>query len=123
MFLVGRLIGVCSLLTSMQNLGSDRPDGQTIHPRAELHKDLIPVSGVREAVGGVSEAAGGEKIKGIAVEGTFNEDMTNDEMTFEAHKQIVKPLSQTCDHIWRAQVRSDSKCTCARTVRCFLYTA
>ena len=39
-FLVGRLIGVCSLLTSMQNLGSQpvfesaRPDGQ----RAELHK-------------------------------------------------------------------------------------
>ena len=24
--------------------------------------------------------------------GSFNKDMTNDEMTFEAHKQIVKPL-------------------------------
>ena len=45
-----------------------------------------------EAAGGVSEAAGDEKKKGgNGVEGTFNKDMTNDEMTFEAHKQIVKP--------------------------------
>ena len=48
MFLVGRLIGVCSLpdidaerglITC--TLGSDRPDGQTVHPRAELHRGFI----------------------------------------------------------------------------------
>ena len=49
--------------------------------------------------------------------------MTNDEMTFEVHEQIVKPLSQTCDHIWRASVRSEKKCACVRTVRCCLYTS
>ena len=31
------------------------------------------------------------KIGGSGVEGTFNKDMTNDEMTFVAHKQIVEP--------------------------------
>ena len=68
----------------------DRPDGQTVHTRAELQKgfNMIPVSGVREAVGGVSEAVDGEKKGG---EGTFNKDMSNDGMIFEAHKQIVKP--------------------------------
>ena len=54
------------------------------------------------------------KIGGNGVEGTFNKDMSNDEMTLEA------PLSQTCDHIWRASVRSE-KCACVRTVRCCLY--
>ena len=52
---------------------------------------------------GVSEAASDEKGGGNGVEGTFSKDMTNDQMTFEAHSQIVKPLSQTCTHIWRAQ--------------------
>ena len=47
--------------------------------------------------------------------------MTNDDMTCETHKQIVKPLSQTCDHFWRASVRSGIKCACVRTVRCCLY--
>ena len=68
--------------------------------------NLIPVSGVTEAASGVSEAVGDEKIGGNGVEGTFNKDMTNDGMIFEAHKQIVKPLTQTYDHIWRASVRS-----------------
>ena len=68
-------------------LGSDRPDGQTVHPRAEQHRGfLIPVSGVGEAVGGVSEAAGDVKIGGNGVEGTFNKEMTNDGITFEAIK-------------------------------------
>ena len=39
--------------------------------------------------------------------------MTNDDTTYEAHKHIVKPLSQTCDHIWRANVRSEKVCVCA----------
>ena len=85
--------------------------------------NLIPVSGVGEAVGGVSEAIGDEKIGGNGVEGTFNIDMTNDELTFEAHKQIVKLLSQKCDHIWRASVHCEEKCACVRTVRCCLYTS
>ena len=82
--------------------------------------NLFPVSVVGEAVGGVSEAVGDEKIGGNGVEGTFNKDMTNDEMTCEAHKQIVKPLSQTCDHIWRASVRSEKRVR-VRTVNCCLY--
>ena len=55
-------------------LGSDRTDGQTVHPRAELLRvyNLIPVSGVGEAVGGVSEVVGDEKIRGNGVEGTFD---------------------------------------------------
>ena len=66
--------------------------------------NLIPFSGVGGTVGGVSEAVGDEKIEGNGVEGSIQaKDMTNYEMTFEAHKQIVKPLSQTCTHIWRAQ--------------------
>ena len=52
----------------------------------------------------------------------INKDMTIDEMTFEEHEQIVKPSTQTCDHIWRATVRSEKKCACVRTVRCCLYT-
>ena len=52
----------------------------------------------------------------------FNNDMTNDGMIFEAHKQIVKPLSHVCYHIWRASVRSERKSACVRTVRWSLYT-
>ena len=70
---------------------------------------LIPVSSVGEAVGGVSEAVRDEKIGGNGVERTFNKD-TNDGMTLDAHKKIAKPLTQTCDHIWRASVRSENKC-------------
>ena len=29
--------------------------------------------------------------------------MTNDEKTFLDTQRIVRPLSQTCDHMWRAQ--------------------
>ena len=32
--------------------------------------------------------------------GTFNKYISCDGMTFEAHKQIVKSLSQTCNHLW-----------------------
>ena len=60
MFLVGRLIGVCSLLTSMQNLGSQpesevgsarQPDGPHQSGVARGFS-LIPLSGVGVAVGG-----------------------------------------------------------------------
>ena len=81
--------------------GSARwPDGAP-QSGVELGLNLILVSGVSEPVGGVSEAVGDEKKGGNGVERKFNED--NDVMTFEAHKQIVKPLSQTCTHTWRAQ--------------------
>ena len=70
---------------------------------------LIPVGSASETISGVGEAAGGVseahgfvsevaseyKIEGNGVEGTFNKDMTNDGMIFEAHKRIVKPLSQS----------------------------
>ena len=97
-------------------MGSDRPDDQTVHPRAELHTGLIPVSGVRQAAGGVNEAVGDKKKGGNGVEGTFNKDMTNDGMNFEVHKQIVKPLSLSC-----AGVRNEKKCACVHTVRCYQY--
>ena len=90
---------------------------RSIPERSCTGVSLIPVSGVGEAVSGVTEAVGDEKIGGSGVEGTFNKDMTNDEMTSEAHKQIVKPLSQTCDHIWRASVRNWKKSAYVRTVR------
>ena len=83
----------------MFGIGSPRwPDGP---PQSGVAHgfNLIQVSGVGEAVGGVSEAVGDEKIRGNGFEKTYNKDMTNDEMTFEAHKQIVKTLSPTCDHI------------------------
>ena len=84
--------------------------------------NLIPVSGVREVVGGVSEAVSDEKKRGNGVEGTFNKDMTTDGMIFEAQKQIVKPSSQTCNHIWRAWAcATRKKCSCVRTVRCYLF--
>ena len=75
-------------------IGSARwPDGP---PQSGIAQglNLIPISGVGEAASGVGEAAGDEKIGGNGVEGTFNKDMTNDEMTFEAHKQIVKPWAK-----------------------------
>ena len=104
MFLVGRLIGVCSPLTSMQNLGSQPvfevgsarwPDGP---PQSAVAHGfgLIPVSGV-------GEVASDEKIGGNGVEGTFNKDMTSDEMTFSRHTENRQALSQTRNHMWRAQ--------------------
>ena len=83
-------------------IGSARwPDGPSQSGVAQGF-NLILVSGVNEAVGD-------GKTGGNGVERQFNKDMTNDEMTFEAHKQTVKPLSQMCDHIWRASVRSEKK--------------
>ena len=96
--------------------GSTRsPDGPSQSGVAQ-GLNLIPVSGVGKAAGGVSEAVGDEKIGGNGVEGTFNKDVTNDEMTFEAHKQIVKPLSKTCNHISRAKACAARKSArvCAR---------
>ena len=92
MFLVGRLIGVCSLLTSMQNLGflpvfgvgsAGWPDGP---PKSGVAHgfSLIPVSGVGVEVSD-------EKTGGNGVEGTCNKDMTNDAKTFQDTQRIVKP--------------------------------
>ena len=80
----------------MFGVGSARgPDGP---PQSGVAHgfSLIPVSGVGVVVGD-------EKRGGSGVEGTFNEDMTKDEMTFLDTQRSVKPLSQTCNHMWRAQ--------------------
>ena len=69
---------------------------------------LISVSGVGEALVASATKYVLRKLE-ETVEGTFNKDMTNDKMTSAAHRQIVKPLSQTCDHIWRSSVRSEKK--------------
>ena len=67
---------------------------------------LIPVSGVCVVVGD-------EKIRRNVVEGTFDKDMTNEEMTFLWTQRIVRPLSQTCNLMWRAQ-REKSALVCVR---------
>ena len=115
----GRKVDRCVLATDIDAepwahnhcFGSDRPGWLDGSPQSGVAHGfvLIPVSGVGKAVGV-------EKIGGHGVEGTFNKDMTNYEMPFEAHKQIVKPLSQTCTHIWRGQacaVRKSAR-VCAR---------
>ena len=62
----------------MFGVGSARwPDGPP-HSRVAHRFILIPVSGV------------GERTGGNGIERTFDKYMTNDEMTFEAHKHIVK---------------------------------
>ena len=67
-------------------IGSARwPDGPPQSGVAQ-RVNLLPVSGVGEAVDG-------EKIGRTRDEGTFIKGMTNDGMIFEAHKQFVKPLS------------------------------
>ena len=95
MLMVGKLIGVCSLLTLMQNTASQPVSGigSARWPDGPLQSGVpqpFNLSGVGEAVGGVSEAVGDERTGGNGVEGTFNKDMT-----LEAHKETVKPLSQT----------------------------
>ena len=97
------------------------PDGPS-QSRVAHGFRLIPVSGVGEAVGGVSEAVGDEKIRKRVSKVTFDKDMANDEMTFEAHKQIGKPLSRTCTHIWRASVRSEKVRVCVRAREVFVCT-
>ena len=62
----------------MFGIGQARcPDGPRLSGVAQGF-NLIPVSGVGEAVGGVSEAVGDDKTGGSGVEGTFNNDMTYD---------------------------------------------
>ena len=73
---------VCTHSNDVFGIGSARwPDGP---PQSGVAQgfDLVPVSAVGEAVGGVSEAVGDEKIGGNGVERTFNKDMTKDELTF-----------------------------------------
>ena len=83
-------------------LGSARwPDGP--HPSGVAQGfNLIPVSAVREAVGGVSEAVGDEKIGG---EGTFNKDMSNDGMIFRHTNKLssLEPKVLTSGARRRAQ--------------------
>ena len=54
-------IGTIAHMARFLCWGSDRPDGQAVHPR--------PVSGVGVVVGGVSEVVGEETIGGNGVEG------------------------------------------------------
>ena len=66
---------------------------------------------------------GDEKTGGKGLEKTFSKNMTDDKMTFLRHTNtVVKPLSQTCDQIWRVSVRNEKKRVCVRAVRCCLYT-
>ena len=60
-----------SLSYLLMCLGSDRPDGQTVHPQSGATRglNLVPVSGVGEAAGGVSEAVRDDKTGGNGVEG------------------------------------------------------
>ena len=105
-------------------MGSDRPDVQAVHPRAKWHKGfgLIPVDTAGETVGVGSEVAREEKIGGNGVEGTVNKDMTKDGTIFEAHTQIVKPLSLEPHVCSRVKCATRKMCACVRTVRFSLYT-
>ena len=50
--------------------------------------------GVGEALDGVSEAVGDDKIGGNGVEGTFNKDVNNDGMTFrgtQTNRHALEP--------------------------------
>ena len=90
--------------TSGMCLGSDRPDDQTAHLRAELHKGLIwfqSVSSVRQLVASGRH----EMMRKEETESKEHSKKTWPMMKWlwDTHKQIVKPLSQTCDRIWRAQ--------------------
>ena len=59
---------------------------QSIPERSCTGFNVIPVSGVGEVDGGVSEVVLEEKIGGNGVEGMFSKDMTDGKMLFEAHK-------------------------------------
>ena len=89
--------------------------GSATWPDGPLQSGVAEVSS--DSVSGVGDAVVDEKKRGNGVEEKLNEDMTNDEMTCETHKQIVKPLSQTFDDIWRTSVRSENKCPTGHTDR------
>ena len=77
----------------MFGIGPARLPGSPSPSKVAQVFGLTPVDSVGEAAGVLSEVAGEEKIGGNGDEGTFKKDMTNDGMIFEAHRQIVKPLS------------------------------
>ena len=78
--------------------------GDGPHPSGVAHRfSLIPVSGVGVVVDS-------EKTGGNGVEGKFNKEMTNDEMTFLNTQRIVGPLSQTFNHMWRAKGEKVREC-------------
>ena len=60
---------------------------------------LLPVDSAGETVGVVSEVTGEEKIRGNGSEGTFNNDMADDEMFFEKTRNNSQYLSHTCGHV------------------------
>ena len=91
----------------MFGVGSARwPDGPPQSGVAHV-SSVIPVSGVGVVVGD-------KKIGGYGVEGTSNKNVTNDDMTFLDTQRIVKHMSQTCNHMWRAQREKVRVCACVR---------
>ena len=100
-------------------LGSDRPDRQTVHPRAEgAHGfNLIPVSGVSEAVS--DEKKGGNGSKEHSTE-------TWSKMKWLLWHTKQKPSSPWAKRVITSGVRACAarkKCECVRTVKCCLYKA
>ena len=82
----------CFFLYFVFGVGSARwPDGP---PQSEVAHgfSLMPVSGV-----GVVED--GVKTGGNGISRTFRRNMIKGEMTFPDTQRIVRPLSQTCDHM------------------------
>ena len=81
---------------SVFGVGSARcPDGP-LQSGVAHGFSLIPINSVGVAVDG-------EKTRRNGVEGTLNKDMAKDDMTFLDTQRIVGPLSQTCNHLWRAR--------------------
>ena len=101
-------------------IGPARRPGSSSPSEVAQGFGLIPVDSAGETVGVGSEVADEEKIAVNGVEGTVNKDMTNDEMIFEAHKQIVKPLNQSVITSGVRACATRRMCARVRTVRCSL---
>ena len=88
----------------MFGIGLDRRPGSPSSSKVAEGFVQVPVESAGEAAGVVSEVAGEEKIGGNGVEGTFQEDMTRDETSFEGHAMSrSNTLSQMCDHIFACE--------------------
>ena len=114
-FLVGRLIGVCSLLTSMQNSGSKPvfgvgaarwPDGP---PQSGVAHgfSLIPVNDFGVAVEEVKTGRNAEN------SGTPRSDMVADGLTLEKHKESLKYLEPMQVHWMNCAMCNTQREKCA----------
>ena len=82
-------------------------------PRSGTGGLLIPVSGVDDAEGRVSEQVGEGRIAGKGRDGTPKRDMIRDEMILRKHTESSS-LEPNVTH----EVLTRKMCACVHTVRC-----